>query len=406
LIDNRGRTGRVREAARALFFLAAAAGRSFASETVRRGRDAKRRLGAWFRRTAVRIAAPLPAWRARGKNCAAAAAIRLKNWAGRAAARIHSWVSRAKACATAGGWRLKGWAGCVASRLRSWGDRARLGGRAAGARIKGWAGRMAGWARPWWERFRPEWRLGLLGAALGAAAVLGSAPGLFPREPWTPRRVALTFDDGPHPAYTSRILEILRAGQAKATFFVVGSQAALHPEALRMILLRADELGNHTFSHPNLTRVARADLLDELDKTRRIIKKAGARDPLLFRPPGGDFNGGVLSAAREAKYRVILWTVLPRDHESPPPTEIAGRVLAEVSDGGVILLHSGVENTVRALPRLLDELRARGFRCVTVGELLSDPRPTDPRAVWLDASRLPGRWAPPARTTSDGGEAP
>jgi peptidoglycan/xylan/chitin deacetylase (PgdA/CDA1 family) len=198
----------------------------------------------------------------------------------------------------------------------------------------------------------------------------------------------------------------LRAGEAKATFFVVGSQAERHPEALRMILRRADELGNHTFSHPNLTRVARADLLEELDKTRRIMEKAGSRGPLLFRPPGGDFNGGVLSAAREAKYRVVLWTVLARDHESPPPAEIAGRVLAEATDGGVILLHSGVENTVRALPGLLDELRARGFRCVTVGELISDPRPTDPRAVWLDAAPLPGPSAPPAGPTSDGGEAP
>jgi peptidoglycan/xylan/chitin deacetylase (PgdA/CDA1 family) len=218
--------------------------------------------------------------------------------------------------------------------------------------------------------------------------------------------VALTFDDGPHPAFTSRILEILRAGGAKATFFVVGSQAERHPELLREILRRADELGNHTYSHRNLMRVSRADFLEELDRTRRIMEKAGARGPLLFRPPGGDFNDEVLSAAGEARYRTVLWTVLPKVHASPPPAEIAGRVLAEASDGGVILLHSGVENTIRALPGILEELRARGFRCVTVSELLSDPRPKDPRAIWLDAPRLPVRSAPPAEPTFGGEEAP
>jgi peptidoglycan/xylan/chitin deacetylase (PgdA/CDA1 family) len=120
---------------------------------------------------------------------------------------------------------------------------------------------------------------------------------------------------------------------------------------------------------------------------------------MFFRPPGGGFDVRTLSTAKAAGYRMVLWTVLPRDHERPPPEIIRKRVLADVSDGGVILLHSGVESTVRALPDLLRELRERGYRCVTVGELLNDGRPTDPTAVWLDATVSPGREAPPADPT-------
>jgi peptidoglycan/xylan/chitin deacetylase (PgdA/CDA1 family) len=235
------------------------------------------------------------------------------------------------------------------------------------------------------------------GAALGALALCIPAGGdLLARAPWTPRRVALTFDDGPHPDYTDRLLDVLRAGHAKATFFVVGSQAEGHPALIEDILREGCEVANHTYTHPNLTRLPRTALMNELDRTQSLLEQDGLTGSRFFRPPGGQFNARVLSAARRAGYRMVLWTVLPRDHERPPAEDIRRRVLAEASDGGVILMHSGVDSTLKVLPELLRELEARGYRCVTVGELLAGSRPTDPTSRWLDASSPPGRTEPPA----------
>jgi peptidoglycan-N-acetylglucosamine deacetylase len=243
---------------------------------------------------------------------------------------------------------------------------------------------------------RPEAACLAVGLAAGAAGFSGAAGRLLPAAPWAPRRVALTFDDGPHPAFTGRILDILRRRRARATFFLVGAPVELHPREAREIARRGSETANHTYSHPNLTRLSRQNLVAELVKARRSLGAAGLKDAGLFRPPGGRLNDGVLEGARAAGYRTALWTVLPRDHDRPSADVIRRRVLSQVTDGGVVLLHSGIESTVEALPGILDELSDRGYRFVTVGELLQDVRSTDPVALWLDA-----RAAPPSPASSN-----
>jgi peptidoglycan/xylan/chitin deacetylase (PgdA/CDA1 family) len=229
------------------------------------------------------------------------------------------------------------------------------------------------------------------GLAAGGAGTVPSSRRFLAFSPWAPRRVALTFDDGPHPAYTGRLLDLLRAGGAHATFFVVGTQAEKNPKLLDDVLRRGCELANHTYDHPPLTRLRRADLLDELESTQALLDAAGARGPRFFRPPGGRFDGKVLATARADGYQMILWTVLPRDHEAPPKETVRRRVLEDVEDGGVILLHSGVESTAEALPDILADLRARGYACVSVGELLSSRRAGDNFESWLNPAALPRR---------------
>jgi peptidoglycan/xylan/chitin deacetylase (PgdA/CDA1 family) len=144
--------------------------------------------------------------------------------------------------------------------------------------------------------------------------------------------------------------------------------------------------------------------LDELEETQALLDRAGARGPRFFRPPGGGFNGKVLSAARAAGYHMVLWTDLPRDHEAPPPDVIRRRVLSELQDGGVLLMHSGIESTARVLPELLRDLRARGYRCVTVGEFLAEGRASALTSVWLDPLDMPKKPALPPESALEEGE--
>ncbi len=267
------------------------------------------------------------------------------------------------------------------------------------ARVRG---RLEGFFSPFLRLRRPDALFLAAGLLAGAgAASVGPARFLL-REPWAPRRVALTFDDGPHPAYAGRLLDALRSGGARATFFVVGRQAEKNPSLLTDILRQGCELANHTYTHPRLPGLPRPDVLEQLDRTQVLLDHAGARGPRFFRPPGGRFDGKVRAAARAEGYHMVLWTVLPGDHESPPPEAIRRRVLADVQDGGVILLHSGIENTVKILPVLLKDLRARGYRCVTVGELLAEARPSPVTEVWLDPSIMPKRPELPPEESLEG----
>jgi peptidoglycan-N-acetylglucosamine deacetylase len=223
-------------------------------------------------------------------------------------------------------------------------------------------------------------------------AVLNHGRGpLYALEPWAPHRVALTFDDGPHPLFAGRLLAALQHGRARATFFVVGRQAERNLALLAKMARQGSELANHTSTHPNLTKLDIVDALTELKSAQDVIENVvGARRaPHLFRPPGGRFNARVLAAARAAGYDMVLWTALPRDHDSLSADEVFNRVLAEVGDGGVVLLHSGVPGTLEALPRLLRVLRARGYRCVTVSDLLADGSPGE--ELWLNPATLPRR---------------
>ena len=194
---------------------------------------------------------------------------------------------------------------------------------------------------------------------------------LPPSHPW----IALTFDDGPHPVMTERLLEVLQKEHVPGTFFVVGKMADRYPQLLREIAADGNELANHTYTHPRLTNLDDQSILGELAQTRLVIRRLTGQDPVLFRPPGGDYSRRTLSVTSRAGYRMVLWSVLTNDVQGATPHMIYHRVMNKAGDGGIILMHSGIKNTVDILPKVIDKLKERGYHFVTVSTLLGLPSP-------------------------------
>lgn len=188
------------------------------------------------------------------------------------------------------------------------------------------------------------------------------------------RAVALTFDDGPEPPYTERILDILGEFGAKATFFVVGSQVLHHPVLARRILDEGHLLGNHTHSHPNLLLRAPGAAREELALASASIERVTGIWPQWFRPPFGfRYPWNVTQAARLGQ-ATVTWSLNPRDFENPPPDVLAQRVLRQARSGDIVLMHDGMRDqscTVAALPTILRELARQGFELLRVDQLLA-----------------------------------
>lgn len=196
-----------------------------------------------------------------------------------------------------------------------------------------------------------------------------------------PYKAAITFDDGPHPVYTEELLGILRDNGAKATFFVVGMQAMQYPGLIRQILDGGNEVASHTLTHRNLAHLSVSEIKDELSKSAGLLENISGRREQYFRPPGGQFNVKVVKAAEQLNMKMVLWTVFPKDHQEEDPRVIVEKVMAQITDGGVVLLHSGRKPTYAALPVMIKLLRDKGYRFVTISELEKET-PAD-KLVWL-----------------------
>lgn len=189
--------------------------------------------------------------------------------------------------------------------------------------------------------------------------------------------IALTFDDGPDPVDTPAILELLRQYEAKATFFVIGQRVEKYPALARREAAEGHEIANHTYSHKYNKRKPAADQIeDEIIKTERSIVEATGHKPYLFRPPGGYYNEQVVSASRKSGYKVVMWSWHQdtEDWNTPGVGKIVNKVLKNARNGDIVLFHDYVEGksqTVDALKQILPELKQRGFRFVTVSELLT-----------------------------------
>jgi len=185
--------------------------------------------------------------------------------------------------------------------------------------------------------------------------------------------IALTFDDGPHPEHTALILDLLKQYDAKATFFVVGNKVARFPELLKREVAEGHELANHTYTHAYLSR--NLNIKKEINQTEELIYGITGQKCHLFRPPGGIFNERLIAVAKEEGYKVVLWSWHQdtKDWSSPGTRRIVDRVLKNVRNGDIVLFHDHVEGsmqTVQALETILPELRRRGYRMVTVSELI------------------------------------
>jgi peptidoglycan/xylan/chitin deacetylase (PgdA/CDA1 family) len=185
------------------------------------------------------------------------------------------------------------------------------------------------------------------------------------------RRVALTFDDGPH-ALTDAYLDVLERFGARATFFVVGKSCALHLPALRHAVARGHELAGHGFTHTAFPKLDAAALRDELDRTAALLPpaRAGRR---LVRPPTGATSLRSLALCARAGYTTVLWSRDSDDCRTTSPDDVAARLAPElVQAGDIVLLHESQSWTLAALPRILEGLQRAGLEAVTVSELLDD----------------------------------
>jgi peptidoglycan/xylan/chitin deacetylase (PgdA/CDA1 family) len=192
--------------------------------------------------------------------------------------------------------------------------------------------------------------------------------------------IALTFDDGPNATLTPKLLDLLAARHLKATFFVVGQNAADHPEILKRAVREGHEIGNHSWSHPNLGKMSDEAVRRELQKTEDAIVAAIGKKPVLMRPPYGSIT------ARQKKwihdefgYRIILWDVDPLDWKRPGPSVVTARILKETKAGSIVLSHDIHPPTIEAMPATFDQLMKKGFKSVTVTELLGMATPIPPK---------------------------
>ncbi len=186
-------------------------------------------------------------------------------------------------------------------------------------------------------------------------------------------KIALTFDDGPHPRLTEQILDTLDQYSVKATFFMVGINVRNYPDAAREVINRGHEIGNHTFTHPLVAKLDEAALEHEIGACEDVLEELCEYRPHLFRPPEGALNASVSDCSERGDYSLVLWSLDTRDWEVKNANKIVQTVLSKVQAGDIILMHDYIgvgSETPRALKLLLPELIARGFEPVTVSELL------------------------------------
>lgn len=188
------------------------------------------------------------------------------------------------------------------------------------------------------------------------------------------RWIALTFDDGPHPDFTPRLIEILNRYRVRATFFVVGKMAEKYPSLIRALQAAGHEIGNHTYDHINLTKLPEAEIEYELNKGADVVRDITGQKPILFRPPGGDYNEMVAKVAQKLGYWLVLWTDDPGDYANPPEAVLEERLYSRIRNGGIILLHDGAQETVDLLPQLIERLQKQDYEIVPVGAMMKANR--------------------------------
>lgn len=179
--------------------------------------------------------------------------------------------------------------------------------------------------------------------------------------------IAMTFDDGPSKRYTAAILDALKEHQANATFFVLGSNADNAPELLQRMVLEGNEIGNHTFSHKQLTTLSKANIEEEIAATQESIYDITKTYPKVIRPPYGSKNDTVMQCAQGK--RIVTWSLDTRDWKDRNTKVIVERVLQQVKDGDIILMHDLYASTAQAAIILIPKLQEQGFQLVTVSEL-------------------------------------
>lgn len=183
------------------------------------------------------------------------------------------------------------------------------------------------------------------------------------------KKIALTFDDGPHPYYTEQLLDGLKERSVVATFFVTGEHAQLHPDVIKRMQDEGHLIGNHTYSHIQLASNNREEFKSQLIKTNEIIEGITGVEVEYVRPPYGTWDKKLET---ELNMFPVLWTVDPQDWCSDNAASVARKVVSKAEENDIILMHDYYESSVTAALKAVDELKEDGFTFVTVEEILFD----------------------------------
>ena len=195
--------------------------------------------------------------------------------------------------------------------------------------------------------------------------------------------IAMTFDDGPSGPNTPRLLDLAAKDHIKLTFFLIGENAARYPKLVQRELAEGHEVGNHSYTHPDLAKMSDDAVRAQIQKTQDAIISASGYKPILMRPPYGAMTPRQrLWVAHEFGVKIILWEVDPLDWKNPGPDVVAERIISAVRPGDIILSHDIHSGTVDAMPEVFDTLLAKGYKFVTVSELIAmDKGPAKPKTA-------------------------
>ncbi|WFA08433.1 polysaccharide deacetylase family protein [Tissierella sp. Yu-01] len=178
--------------------------------------------------------------------------------------------------------------------------------------------------------------------------------------------IALTFDDGPYTRATIPILDTLKEHNVVATFFVLGNRVPKYQDIVRRMVMEGHEIGNHTYSHMQLTSLSKANIKDQLDRTQKAVFEVAGIEPKIMRPTYGSHDNKIREVINMP---MILWSIDPQDWKVKDPEKIANHILSRAKNGDIILLHDIFESTAGAVEIIVPELLNRGFQLVTVSEL-------------------------------------
>ena len=187
--------------------------------------------------------------------------------------------------------------------------------------------------------------------------------------PQEKKKIALTFDDGPHPKYTEALLDGLKEREIQVTFFVTGEHAKIHPDIIERMNKEGHSIGNHTYSHMQLTRENRERFKKELIETNQLLTEITGKEIIFVRPPYGAWDK---SLEMELNMIPVMWNVDPLDWCSSDVSGVVNRVLEEAEENSIILMHDYYETSVMAALQIVDILQKEGYSFVTVEEIVLD----------------------------------
>jgi peptidoglycan/xylan/chitin deacetylase (PgdA/CDA1 family) len=216
--------------------------------------------------------------------------------------------------------------------------------------------------------------------------------------------IALTFDDGPSAKLTPKLLDLLASHHIKATFFLIGENAAEYPDIVAREAREGHEVGNHSWSHPNFGKMSDDGVRSQIRRTDEAIKNAIGSSLTLLRPPYGSITARQKKwINQEFGYKIVLWDVDPLDWRRPGPSVVCNRIVKNTRAGSIVLSHDIHPGTIEAMPCVLKELEEKGFKFVTVSELIAMQTPIPPKPSPLpktSAKASPSPKSTPVKPTS------